>query len=181
MIFNGGTFGLFGKNRVEANRPVSRPEMTPADWLIEAAALLGMMFFAGYVLYNFPHLPDRIPTHFNEAGKADDYGDKSSFLILPGVALFIYTLLTLINRVPHIFNLPVKITPANALHQYTIATRLIRTLKTAIVWLFWYISYSTIIVARDSSKGLGTWFLPLTLSLVFIPIIVYFIAAKRRG
>ena len=180
MIVNRGNFGLFRRHRVEPDRPVLRPERGPADWLIEVFALAGILFFAGYAIYNYSHLPASIPTHFNGSGKADDYGGKESFLILPGVALFIYILLTLISRVPHTFNFTVKITPANALRQYTLATRMIRVLKTVITWLFWYISYTTIQVARGVSEGLGGWFLPVILGFIFVPVIIYFLMARMK-
>jgi len=46
----------------------------------------------------FPHLPSRIPTHFNIEGKADAWGGPSSIFIGPGimgaVSVFIYVLLS---------------------------------------------------------------------------------------
>ena len=181
MIFNSGSFGLSRRNRIEPDRPLIKPDMGPVDWLLEAIALSGLMFFSGYVIYNMPHLPDTIPTHFNSSGQADEYGGKTAFLILPGVAVFIYILLTLINLIPYRFNFTVKITPANALRQYSLATRMVRTLKSALIWLFWYISFSTIQVTTGATNGLGLWFLPVFLGIIFIPLINYFIMAKKNS
>lgn len=46
----------------------------------------------------FPHLPNRIPTHFNIEGKADAWGGPSSIFIGPGimgaVSVFVYVLMS---------------------------------------------------------------------------------------
>jgi uncharacterized membrane protein len=181
MIYNRGKFGLFKRNRIEPDRPFIRPEMGPVDWLIEAVAMVGVMILAGYVIYHFPKLPGTIPTHFNEVGLADEFGDKKDFLVLPGVAIFIYVLLTFINRVPHIFHYPCKITPSNALRQYTLATRMIRILKSTLIWMFFYISFATVLVIKKTTTGLGVWFIPVFIALLFIPVCIYFAMALKRG
>ena len=180
MFINGSNFGLFRRNRIEPDRPVLRPEMGPVDWLLEAVALAGLLFFIGYTIFKYPNLPGTIPTHFNGSGHPDEFGGKDSFLILPGVAVFVYGLLTLINLIPYRFNFTVKITPANALLQYTLATRMVRILKAGLIWLFWDICHETVQVAQGSSSGLGIWFLPLVLGITFIPIVIYFIVAHRN-
>jgi len=178
-MISGVNFGLFRRTR-EPNRPVIRPEMTPVDWLLEAMALVGLGVLLGYVAYYYPKLPASIPTHFNAAGVADEYGTRASILFLPVIALSIYVMMTLINLIPHMFNYPGKITPANALRQYTLATRLVRYLKTLLALLFFYISYSTTQVAINEASGLGLWFLPVFLSFLFIPIIVYMVMALSK-
>jgi uncharacterized membrane protein len=179
MIIRGANFGLF-KRAIEPDRPRVKPELTPADWMLEAVALITMVSLIGFIAYNYPKLPDIIPTHFNAAGNADDHGGKGSILFLPGIAVFIYILMTLINLVPHTFNFPGKITPQNALRQYTLATRLVRYLKTVLLLLFFYISYTTTRVVFNEAAGLGLWFMPVFLGLVMIPIIVYMIVALHN-
>lgn len=181
MIFNNNYAGFFKRNRVsKAGRPAIRPEMSPIDWLLEAIALLGLMVFAGFVVYQFPKLPETLPSHFNGAGSPDEYSSRSSFWILPGVGIFIYILLSLIVLIPYQFNYMVRITPENALRQYTMATRLIRYLKSVIILLFLYISHATVQVAEGKSPGLGFWFLPVVLGAIFGSVIIYFIASSRN-
>ena len=61
-----------------------------------AALLIIAPFIYGALI--FPHLPSRIPTHFNIEGKADAWGGPSSIFIGPGimgaVSVFIYVLLS---------------------------------------------------------------------------------------
>ena len=131
--------------------------------------------------YYFPQLPDTIPSHYTESGQPDDYSTKSTFLTLPAIAVFIYVLLSLIVLIPQQFNYSVKITPEDALRQYKLATRLIRYLKAAIIWMFFYISFSTIRVVTKADTGLGLWFLPIILGGILVPLIIYlFVAYKNR-
>jgi uncharacterized membrane protein len=164
----------------KSGRPRVRPEMTPADWLLEALAFLGLLVFAGYVIYHYRRLPDIIPSHFNAAGMPDDYSGKATILGLPGSALFVYLLLTLIALVPHQFNFSVKITPENALKQYTMAIRLIRFLKLTIILVFFYITTDIVRESDGNGSGLGLWFLPVSLGFIFIPLIFYLIRARRN-
>jgi uncharacterized membrane protein len=166
---------------MEPDRPLIRPEMGPSDWLLEVIAISGLMFFLGYVIYNFPNLPETLPTHFNGSGQADDFGEKSSFFLLPGVALFVFILLTLINLIPYRFNFMVKITPANALRQYTMATRMVRILKGTLIWGFFYLTHVTIQVANGVASGMGLWFIPVFIGIIVVPIVVYFIMAKMNS
>jgi len=167
------------KRDLIAGRPIARPGLFPIDWLLEFTALLGLMIILGFVIYHYPRLPEIIPTHFDGSGIPDDYSSKTSFLMLPAIGLFIYILMSLIVFIPHQFNYSVKITPANALKQYTFAIRLIRYLKAAIIWLFFYISYATVRVVAKTDSGLGLWFLPVVLAGIFLPVIIYLIVAFK--
>jgi uncharacterized membrane protein len=124
---------------------------------------------------SYSNLPDTIPTHFNAAGEADGFGRKASIVSLPVVASLLYIGLTLLNRVPHSFNFPTPVTQDNAQPQYTNATRMIRFLKLILVLVFAGISYQTIQQANGTGEGLGLWFLPLTLVLIFVPLIYFMI------
>ncbi len=167
-------------NRNKSDRPRLKPEFWPADWLLEGLALIGLLFFIGYFIYHFPKLPQIIPSHFNAAGEVDAYSSKSSLWLLAGMTVFIYGLLTFISFIPDKFNFLVKITVQNANVQYSMAVRLIRYLKLIIVLLFTYIFYSTIRAASYPSSGLGLWFIPVFLCLLFIPIILYGVFSYKR-
>lgn len=56
-----------------------------------------------YAIYLYPNLPNTIPTHFNLYGEADQWGSKESIFLLPiilgGVSLFVYLLISNINIV----------------------------------------------------------------------------------
>jgi uncharacterized membrane protein len=172
-------FGL--KRPSKENQPRLKIDWTPVDWIVEGLAIGGLLTLLGTVIYFFPKLPETIPTHFNGSGQPDDYGSKSFFWMLPGIGLFIYILLTFINLIPHQFNYLVKITPENALKQYTMGTRFIRYIKMLIIWMFFYINFSIIQTIHHSAKGLGLWFMPVFLAFIFIPMIVYFFLSSKKS
>jgi uncharacterized membrane protein len=156
-------------------RPKLKIQLTPTDQVLELLGWGVLLALWVWIGTNFSSLPDSIPTHFNAAGEADGFGTKASIIGLPLIATLLYIGLTLLNRFPHIFNFPTPITPNNALSQYTNATRMIRYLKLILVFVFAGISYQTIQQANGTGEGLGLWFLPLTLVLIFVPLI-YFVS-----
>jgi uncharacterized membrane protein len=168
------------KRKIEPDRPIIRPEMTPLDWIIEIMAIAGLMVLWGVVIYSYPQLPRTIPNHFSASGQADQYGSKDTVWLLPCISVFLYTLLTLINLVPYKFNYLVTITPENALRQYTIATRLIRSLKCITIWVFFFITLTMMRMAGSQTPALGLWFIPVLLGLTFLPIIIYLVLSSRR-
>ena len=156
-------------------RPKLKIQLTPTDKVFE---LLGWgVLFALWVWTStsYSNLPDIIPTHFNAAGEADGFGRKASIVGLPVIATLLYVGLTALNRFPHIFNFPTPITQDNALRQYTNATRMIRYLKLILVLVFAGISFQTIQQANGETDGLGVWFLPVTLGLIFMPLLYFVI------
>ena len=156
-------------------RPKLKIQLSPSDQVFELlgwGVLLALWVWTGT---SYSNLPDTIPTHFNAAGEADGFGRKASIFGLPVIATLLYIGLTLLNRVPHSFNFPTPVTQDNALRQYTNATRMIRYLKLILVVVFGGISFQTIQQANGETDGLGVWFLPVTLGLIFLPLIYFMI------
>lgn len=162
------------------NRPIIKIEFTLNDKLIEIFSWLLFVLMWVIPIISYSLLPDTIPTHFNAAGEADDWGSKLSVYILPVIGTLLFILLTVINRFPHIFNYSVEITQENALRQYTNATKLIRVLKLVLMVTFNMIAVFTIRSAKGESNGLGLWFLPVTLTLIFVPTIYFIIKMYKE-
>jgi uncharacterized membrane protein len=162
-------------------RPKLKIQLSPTDKVFELlgwGVLLALWIWTGT---SYSSLPDSIPTHFNAAGEADGFGRKASIVGLPVIATLLYIGLTFLNRVPHIFNFPTPVTQDNALRQYTNATRMIRYLKLILVLVFAGISFQTIQQANGTGEGLGLWFLPLTLVLVFMPLLYFVIKSVQAN
>lgn len=168
------------RNNLEFNRPVLKLELGPADLILEILAILSLLGFLGFTLYYSSRLPATIPTHFNGSGAPDEYGSKSTLWMLPVIAMVVYTILTLVSRIPEKFNYPVTITAANARRQYLLSMRLLRYLKLTVILMLFFISYKTVMVALGHAGGLGIWFLPLFLVVIPVPVIIYFILALRN-
>ncbi len=161
-------------------RPKLKIQLTTTDQIFELlgwGVLLALWVWTGT---SYPSLPDSIPTHFNAAGEADGFGTKASIVGLSLIATLLYIGLTLLNRFPHVFNFPTPITLDNALSQYTNAIRMIRYLKLILVLVFAGISFQTIQQAKGTGEGLGLWFLPLTLVLVFMPLVYFVVKSFQK-
>jgi uncharacterized membrane protein len=161
-------------------RPKLKIPLSPTDKVFELlgwGALLALWVWTGT---SYSSLPDSIPTHFSASGEADGFGRKASIVGLPVIATLLYIGLTLLNRVPHIFNFPTPVTQDNALRQYTNATRMIRYLKLILVLVFAGISFQTIQQANGKADGLGVWFLPVTLGAIFLPLLYFVINSIKE-
>jgi uncharacterized membrane protein len=167
------------RSNLRANRPVIKPQMGPADWILEGLALIALISFFGVMLYQYHLLPETIPTHFNGAGQPDDFGSRDTIWILPIIAFIAWIMMTLIVRIPQTFNFPVKINERNAKVQYVLAIRLVRILKIGIILVFFYIGYATTMIARSQQGALGPWFLPILIGFIAIPIVVYLFLSLR--
>jgi uncharacterized membrane protein len=154
-------------------RPKIKPEFDSIDKMVELAGLLTVLGLWGFTFINYPDLPATIPTHFNAKGVADDFGAKSSVFALPVVATIFYVGMTILNLFTQIFNYPVKITPENTLRQYGHATKLVRWMKLGLILVFFAIVVQTVQTAEGKAGGLGGWFLPLSLGLLFVPLVVF--------
>jgi uncharacterized membrane protein len=150
-------------------KPKLKLELTTFDKTLETLGWTSILVIWVLVIINYTNLPDTIPTHYNGAGQADRFGRKGNILTLPLIATVLFIGLTILNKFPHVFNYPTNLTADNALKQYTNATRLIRYLKLIIVIIFGLIAFKTIQNTNRQADGLGIWFLPMALGLIFIP------------
>lgn len=155
-------------------------ELTLADRLLEALAALFVLLLGVVPLVYYGDLPESIPQHYNAAGEVDIYGPKYLLLVLAGVGVLLYGLMTWVGRHPHWFNYPIAITPENAEHQYRIATRLMRMLKLMVVLLFFYIAYNTIRIGMGRAEGLSPVLLWAMLGSNGAILLWYFAQAFRR-
>ena len=150
-------------------RPVLKLQPTTTDYTLEAIAILGIISLCLLAFVSYSSLPDSIPTHFNIKGQADDWGSKASIFLLPGISLLLFTGITILNKFPHIFNYPVKVTEKNALQLYTKSVRIIRILKVLVVMQFLFIEWQACKSAENAV--LPSWFFPAVLIIpVFLPI-----------
>lgn len=162
-------------------RPKLELPLNATDMIIEMLGWVAVFGIWTLTLVNYFDLPEIIPTHYNGLGEADGFGNKSNLFVLPIISTILFIGLTILNKNPHVFNYPSEITEENALHQYTNATRMIRVLKLTIVLLFGLIVFKTLQNINGTADGLGTWFLPLTMAMIFIPVIYFLIRAQKAN
>jgi uncharacterized membrane protein len=125
----------------------------PVDLLIELLGMISLCLLFLLPLVYMNRLPDEIPVHFKLSGQPDRYSEKGSLWIFPLVSLFLYAALTAVNRFPHVFNYPVKVTEENAERLYRIGTRTLRILKTLLVTMFLYAMAYTLNFSTGKQAG----------------------------
>ena len=160
-------------------RPRIKLQLNQTDKVLEIIGWISVFGIWALPLINYFDLPEIIPIHFNGAGKADRFGNKTHIFVLPIISTLLFIGLTILNKRPHVFNYPGQITKENAVHQYTYATRMMRVLKLVIVVLFGLIVFRKIQIVNGHADGLGTWFLPFTIGL-FIILTLYFLMMSMK-
>jgi uncharacterized membrane protein len=154
-------------------RPILKTKFRKADFVLEAIAILALIAIWVFPIITYKSLPDTIPSHFGLQGKADGWGSKSGIFVLPGICIVLFAGLTILNKYPHKFNYPAKVTEENALRLYNKGTRFIRVLKASVMLLFLLIE--SFICSSAQYKQLPIWFLPLVLMVpVVLPIVLAF-------
>ena len=160
-------------------RPRIKLQLGVIDILLESLGWLAVIGIWGLVIGNYSSLPNSIPAHFNALGVPDSYGGKASLFVLPIMATLTFSGITFLNKFPEIFNYPTDITSTNASAQYLNSTRMLRFLKLVLVVIFGVIVFSKIQIGYGLASGLGYWFMPFSLGLLFLPLI-YFIGNSFR-
>lgn len=140
---------------------MKKQHLTPLQWGIEGISIVLMVLPFVYLLIVWPHLPTRVPTHYNAMGVADSWGDKSSVWILPIFGAGLYAMITILSCFPQIWNVPVEITEENREGVYRAMRWLIIGTKICMQIIFLYLTLST------TQVNLGGWFLPVTLIAMF--------------
>lgn len=162
------------------NRPVIHDlKRSKTDVMLEALALAGVVFLIAVPAYYYSHMPDSIPQHFNFKGEADGWGGKAGLLLMPVMGVFLYAILTVLSRFPHVFNYPWAITEANARRQYTISRQMLSVVKLDLVATFSYITWATIGTALGTQKGLNGSFTIIEAPILLAIIGFYLFKAKR--
>jgi hypothetical protein len=101
-------------------------------------------------------------------------------LLLPGIAIALYLLMTIVGLYPNAFNYPVRVTPQNRERLQKIALNMIATIKAETILLFALIQYFSIQTAQLQRNSLPASLMPATLAFIFITIALH-IAAMRRA
>jgi len=170
---------ILKKQKSLNKRPKIKLKLTRTDKVLEIIGwiiLFGMWIFT---LTNYSELPEKIATHYNILGEADSYGKKGTIFFLPIISTIMFVGLTILTKYPHVYNnYPIEITTENAEFQYENANRMMRILKISVLIIFLIIIYQTI--KNENLSGLGFWFLPFVLSIIFIPIIFFYKNANKK-
>lgn len=127
-----------------------------------------------YLIINWNNIGENVPIHYNSAGQSDSWGSKSSLIVLPIVTIIVNISMSGVLLCPQALNVPVKITEENYVKVYDLTRDLMNFNKMEINISFLYIT-----LMSANGKPLGTWFLPIFLIIIFMPIAIYYIKIRK--
>ena len=107
-------------------------------------SLLSVVGIVLYVIITWKSIPDMIPGHYNIAGEIDKYSSKNSIWILIVVQILLFTMMSVLERFPNIWNTGVKITEENRERVYTNLRNMQTYLKMMIMIYFSYMTFQSI-------------------------------------
>ncbi|MBC3515877.1 DUF1648 domain-containing protein [Neobittarella massiliensis] len=133
----------------------------------ELGSITVLVFWAAYLLRVWDQIPATVPTHFGLTGQINSYGEKSSLLVLPAVALLLYALLLAAELLPALYTMPGRWSGRSQIF----AAQCLRTglcaLKFLLVLLFCYLDF-----CAATYQPLGAWFLPAAAGVLLLPVLV---------
>jgi len=138
---------------------------------------MGIMTWAA--LHGPDRLPDRIPTHFDMAGRANGWGSPSLMLLMPAIAVGTYLLLTVVSRFPSAFNHPIASTPELLPRLRSVTQTMLILLKAELTSLFAALQWIFIHSARTGEGHLFAQILPVVILVVLGTLTWYLIAMVR--
>lgn len=83
-------------------RPKIKIELTATEKVLELAGWILIAAVWLLTITNYNDLPEIIPVHYNGAGQADGFGEKSTIWTLPLIATILFVGMTILNKFPHI-------------------------------------------------------------------------------
>lgn len=167
------------KNSISWERPKIKIPKTKSEWIFD---IIGYSFYLGsiiFLIFIWGALPKEVPAHYNALGEIDRWGSKWELLVLPGVGAFILVLMQILERFPEIHNYPKRFNKANAKQFYLISRKLINQLKNICLVIFSLILFESVSIALGWSDGFGVVFLPITIIVLGLPIVIVIIRYKK--
>ncbi len=153
---------------------------TSLDRFLDLSSVLLLVWMWVLVAWSYQKLPETIAIHFNVLGEADGFGNKTTLFVLPLITLFMWLLITILSRYPHIFNYAVKITEENRMRQYTMAVRFLRWLKLIVIIIFFLILVAVISEANTNKLHNIAWLIMFIPIITFVPLGIYISKSVRN-
>jgi len=127
-------------------------------------------------------VPEKVPTHFDMAGRADRFGDPASLQQLPVAALLIYLLLTFIAIYPSLAERSTFEAPRIPSRMEVLVTGLVTWIKAEAVWIFAVFQMALIHAARNPDAAVSLiwiWILIAALAVTILWHVIAIVRARR--
>ncbi len=168
----------------DENRPRIRLEKSALDIFLDVLSFGIPALALFYTILNYGALPEQIPMHFNHSGNVARYDSKDHIWLIHIIGIASVYGIFYLNKFPHIFNYPQKITENNAAKFYSDATRLLRLLNVSIALLFGIIAFEIIQVALHNTKTISPIANYIIISIIILmtigPLIYIILNLKKK-
>lgn len=139
--------------------------------------IIGIIILLAYLIFfflTFSSLPDKTPAHFDFAGEVTRYGSKYEMVIMPVLGVIMYGGITILQKYPSAWNVPIKITTENEEEAYSILRTVIIASKVEMIGIFALISYYS-----GQMKNIPTYMSVLFIAVPIITIVIGLIKTFR--
>jgi hypothetical protein len=143
-----------------------------ANRSLEGIAGLGLVAQIGQTVWALAgpeRLPDKIPMHFDAAGNPDGWGSWPMLILFPAIVVCIYLLMTVPVWFPSAFNnmnYPVQVTEQNRERLQSVALDMVTWMKAEMIWLFCWVQWAVIDVARHGVNKMVDTVVPAAIALI---------------
>ena len=157
----------------DVSRDRKKKPITLSDRILElvAAAMAVLLLILTGVLYS--QAPETVPTHFNFAGDADDWGGKDFYWILAAIMLvgMIICASAAYNR--KLVNLPIRLKEPVFYRQIGLISRMCRimTITFGFIWLAVLLAMSASFIGMSESVAVAL--IPLSVVLMLGVVMFY--------
>ena len=160
-------------------RPRIQIQQTSTDRWLDVITYLLLIFLISYPVYLYSSLPEPNAVHTNISRQLFSYKSKEIILVLPALGVFLFIILTVLLRYPHIYNYPEKVTEENALPIYTGGVRFMRIMRIWVLIIFILVMKGSMGIALNRQEEFVRLILPFVFLFTAMLIIYVFIKLLR--
>ena len=160
-------------------RPILKLPKTKFEKLWDYIGCGIFMLSILYIFIMWSEIPEEVPGHFNGAGEVDRWGTKIELFILPFIGVFLWILLSLLEKAPHMHNYPARLNENNVKAFYLNSRKTLNEIKNLCLIIFAVISFQMVRIAIGEVETIGWWLLPIVLIGTAIPIIKSIVATFK--
>lgn len=140
---------------------------TRAQIFFEAMCIVMLVGITVFFVVKYPQLPQIVPSHYNLAGQPDAWDTKSLNIGVLVIAYVIYIGICVVEIIPNIWNVPVKITDQNRSYVYRQMRWLMILAKLEVVGMFCYILFCDL-----TQRTLAALFVPVAIGAITASIVL---------
>ncbi|HTV07877.1 MAG TPA: DUF1648 domain-containing protein [Candidatus Aquilonibacter sp.] len=147
----------------------------------ETLALLGLTMSVVLLINGWRRMPAVIPMHFKASGVPNGYGPKLELLIVEAIGVLVYFVLLAVGQMPQRFNLSAKTDDPDRPRQEKLAMEMVGWLRLEVAWLFAYLMWAEVEIARHAQTGLGSWVVPTVVAVAIATSGTFLLRFSRGG